>query len=159
VAERGCGWFVAYEPDVLRAVRSVEVRRTVDPAAAAVLEDAVEGDVEDLRGLVAAGGPVDVVAPGFAYTPLTASVSSRCRAAVHLLLAAGADPDLAPPGRDPPLVVAALVRDAQAVAALLNAGADRDRSGTSGLTAREVAKILGDGDIVAVLDHRAPVTH
>lgn len=156
VDQRGCGWYLAYEPSLLRAVDRSRAVDDLAPEQRRLLRAAVIGDTDDIQELLAAGAPADVVAPGFPYTPLTVSVSARCSLAVHLLLDAGADPDLRLPGEDPPLAVAVLVGDASSVTALLDAGADPDASTADGVAVRDLAQILGRDHIDDLLADAAP---
>ena len=156
VDQRGCGWSLAYEPSLLSAFDASSAVDDLPPEQRGLLRAAVLGDTDVIRASLVAGVPADVVAPGFPYTPLTVSVSSRCPLAVDLLLDAGADPDLRLPGENPPLAVAVLVGDAPSVTALLDAGADPDVSTADGVAVRDVAEILGRDRIDDLLADAAP---
>ncbi len=148
---RGCGWFVAYDPPVVLAVDAALDGSRLDDSSRRVLRTAVTGQVAALRAALTAGAAPDVVVPGFDYTPLTASVSARCAEATRTLLDAGASPNLALPGRQAPLSVAVSVADSDAVTLLLQAGADPDKPGNDGLSARDLADILGDPAVLEAL--------
>lgn len=156
VDQRGCGWYLAYEPSLLRALDRSPAVDDLAPEQQRLLRAAVLGDTDDIRASLAAGVPADVVAPGFPYTPLTVSVSSQCALAVDLLLDAGADPDLRLPGEDPPLAVAVLVDDVASVRGLLDAGADPDASTAEGVAVRDLAGILGRDHIDDLLADATP---
>ncbi|MGF1663966.1 MAG: hypothetical protein ACFCVG_16145, partial [Kineosporiaceae bacterium] len=153
---RGCGWFLAYDTGVLRSLDRSPAVAALDDGRRAVLRSAVLGDTRRLREALAAGAPADVVAPGFDHTPLTAAVAARCASAVTVLLDAGADPGLRLPGLESPLAAAVLVGDAGIARQLVAAGADPDAVTSSGVPVREVAILLGQADVVAVLDGDPP---
>lgn len=154
VDQRGCGWYFAYEPGLLRTFGRSPGVADLEPEQRRLLRAAVIGNTDRMRSALAAGAPADVVAPGFPYTPLTVSVSSQCISAVELLLREGADPDLRLPGENPPLVVAVLVDDPPSAAALLEAGADPTVTGADGVPVRDLARILDRDAIVDLLAER-----
>lgn len=82
------------------------------------------GQVDDLRDAVDAGIDVDAGRDG--WTPLLCAASHGEPAVVDLLLAAGADPDLAIGGQPTPLALAAAAGDGPSIDLLVRAGADLD---------------------------------
>jgi hypothetical protein len=145
---RGCGWFFAYEPDVLRALRENPATTGLAPSPRRLIESAVLGETAAVRDELDTGTDPDIVVPGFDYTPLTAAVSARCRPLVDTLLTAGADPDLRAPGREPPLVLSVLLDDPGTAERLLDAGADPTITSADGIDIVTLARLLGRDDIL-----------
>lgn len=151
VDSRGCGWFLAYEPDVLRALRDSPAADSLPAPSRRLLDAAVLGKTQAVSAELDAGADPDVVVPGFDHTPLTAAVAARCGALVDVLLAAGADPDLSAPGREPPLVLAVVVDDADIARELLAAGADPAATNRDGVDVAGLARLYDRQDVLAVL--------
>jgi ankyrin repeat protein len=95
-----------------------------DPNAGGLRFDAGSGDVDAVRGALAAGRDVDGSADG--WTPLLCAAANGRVGAAGALLEAGADPDLAVGGRAAPIAIAAGAGDVALVELLLEAGADPD---------------------------------
>jgi ankyrin repeat protein len=113
---------------------------------------AAEGDTAETRQLLDAGAaaPDMVDASLEGWTPLLCAADHRQTDVAVLLLAAGADPDLATGGRAAPIAIAAGDGNIELVQALLHAGADPDNDG-NGTTALIQAVENGQADTAALL--------
>ncbi len=137
VPQRGCGWVGAGTPTA-----------TTPPVVDAV----IAGDIERLSGLLNRGADPNTVDASLSSTPLSIAAVSTCAAAVRLLLAAGADPNLIAKGGEAPLTFAANVGDIDIVTLLLAAGADPSKVGGYGmLTPLHEAVGVGRASVVRLM--------
>jgi ankyrin repeat protein len=102
------------------------------------------GHPDVARVLVAAGAPLDAVAPAFgAVHPLHSATASRVGETVALLLEAGAEPNARQAGGYTALHAAGKIGDADMVTSLLEHGADRTLLTDDGKTPADLALAEG----------------
>ena len=125
--------------------------------AAALVEAAKKGSVEDIQALLASGVSVDVV-DGKGYTPLYCATMYEKEEAVVVLLAAGAEVDKENNNGVPPLMAAARDGYTTIVGHLLAAGADYTQVDEFGRTAASIAEDKGHPETATILTEWA-ATH
>lgn len=108
------------------------------------------------RLLVDHGADVDAVSPTFgSVTPLHSAAAGGSAEIVHLLLAAGADPNTRQNGGFTALHAAAQNGDAAMARDLLDHGAEVDPATEDGRTALAIAEEQGHDEVAALLRERA----
>lgn len=113
---------------------------------------AARRDVNWLSYLVAKGANVNA-ADDRGRTPLEVAVNLGWREGAETLLEAKAYPDTSNDAGETPLIFAVHRRDQATMKLLLQAGANPDRADNSGRSARDYAKLEGEGNnLVAVID-------
>jgi ankyrin repeat protein len=139
---------VGFEGDERRAVELLELGAS--PAArdengsTALYQAAAGGKAWAIGALLRAGAPANELSGGEGEgTPLCAAACWGYRAAVRVLLAGGADPNVAESDGYTPLIWAAIGGWDECVADLLEAGADPNRADSAGRTALHLAAERG----------------
>lgn len=119
------------------------------------LEHAVhKGQLGAVRALLAAGARVDAGSSGNGITPLMLASSQGEAEIVDALLAAGADPHHEQEGRETALTYAMTDGNERVIRALLRKAPDlRLIDSWEGDLARLLARVRGQSDILARLDH------
>ncbi|XP_049945507.1 protein roadkill-like isoform X2 [Schistocerca serialis cubense] len=113
-------------------------------------EAAMEGEVEEVRALLAAGADVGA-RDGDGWTALHCAALRGDAAVVRLLLSAASDPNARNQWGQTPLHLAALFGHAEAAAALLQAGADRGVRADDGNTPLDIARQQNRQQVVKML--------
>lgn len=109
-------------------------------------------DLTWLSYLVSHGAKVNQ-ADDHGLTPLQLSVNLGWREGAEFLVGNGAQADVANDAGETPLISAVHRHDLQLMKVLLQAGADPDRSDNSGRSARDYAKLEGEGNnLVSTID-------
>ena len=106
------------------------------------------GRVPIVERLLAHGADANL-APENGVPPVLDAILSGEMEILERLLTSGADPNLAYRGR--PLLQIALLAAPNAVARLVAAGADPGATNDEGVTAKEIAQVLGQEELVALL--------
>lgn len=140
---------------ILAAMLASVLAATPAAGAPSDLADAVRrGDAAAIRKLLAAGSPAAAAidqADAVGMTPLLWAAQANDEGVASLLLAAGADPNLANRYGISPLWLAATNRSAALVALLLERGADARATSPHGETALMAAARAGDVDSIRAL--------
>ncbi|XP_049946780.1 uncharacterized protein LOC126442788 [Schistocerca serialis cubense] len=113
-----------------------------------LMKAAKEGEVEEVRALLAAGADVGA---GDGETALHCAARRGDAAVVRLLLSAASDPNARSHGGETPLHWAACWGHAEAAAALLQAGADRGVRTNDGRTPLDYARLRNRPQLVEML--------
>jgi len=138
-------------PATVRAQGVSTSQSTVTQAAAVVAEAAMRGDIESVRGAIAAGEDVNA-ALGDGMTGLHWAAERGDAPLARLLMEAGAEVDRVRLGGYTPLHLASSGANALVLGVLLAAGADPDRASTAGgATPLHFAARTGDVSAVRAL--------
>jgi ankyrin repeat protein len=141
--------------DLLHADPSLLAARSPDDATALHFA-AFFAQPETARLLVDHGADVHAVSPTFGnVTPLHSAAAGNSAEIVHLLLEAGADPNVRQNGGFTALQAAAQNGDATMARDLLDHGAEVDAATEDGRTALAIAEEQGHDEVAALLRERA----
>jgi len=108
-----------------------------------------------VRALIVAGAHVDIGSSGNGLTPLMLAAAQGELEIVDALLAAGADPHVEQEGEETTLTYAMTAGNRRVILALLRRAPDLRLAGSwEGRAAWLLARVRGQSDILARLDHR-----
>lgn len=111
------------------------------------------GDLEAVQAFLERGMDINA-ADADGNTGLHVAADKKDEVMVRFLIVAGADPNLQDDRGNSPLMLAAANNDPRIASLLLEAGADPFLRNAAGETAADIAKNLGNQEVLAVLPRR-----